>query len=157
MDVHDVDDEPLTARQFGRGRLRQKEGRLQIATEQITPVLERDVPDRRRVKRRRVIDQNIETAKHSLGMFDQRAELFDFKQIETDHGRAIGANGIQGASQFICGSRRAMAMNQNIGAMCVQVAHDLRSDSSCSAGHQGGFALQGLAACATCWFHGELL
>jgi hypothetical protein len=56
MDIDHVDDETVLRAQTGRGRLREKQGRFQVAPHEIVPLRHSDLPDRRRVKTGRVID-----------------------------------------------------------------------------------------------------
>jgi len=56
VDIDHVDYEPALLRQAGRRRLREKQRRFQVAADEIIPLRKGDLPDRGRVKTRRIVD-----------------------------------------------------------------------------------------------------
>lgn len=155
MNVDDVEDQAVRQTQGGCSRLREEQRRFEIRADQIVPIFERDFSNGCRVKRRRVVDQNIELAEMPTSLFHQVAERGRLEQIAREPQCAIATDLFEFGAQFLSRIERAMMMDHYICAGRVQLASDRSAYPSCASGNQSDFAREGVALGISC--HGDSL
>ena len=141
MDIDDIHDAAVPATQFGSRRLRQKQRRFKVGTEQIVPLLLAHLVQRCGIKTGSIVHQRVEMPELSHGLFDHLMQCRDLQQIGFYSARRIRANFIQFGTQCQRLIRRSMIMDRDIRSRCMQTAHDGRADALRSACHQYSFAL----------------
>jgi hypothetical protein len=141
VDVGDVDDAAAALFQFGRGGLRQEQGRDQVAAHQVVPVLHGDGADRGRIEARRVVDQHVEPAEGGDGLVDQARQTVDVEQVGLDQRHRIGPDGVQLVLQRARLVDRTAVVDHQVGAAGMQQAAGCRAHPFGPAGYQYDFAL----------------
>ena len=144
MYVDDVEYEAMREPQGWRRSLGQKQRGLQVGAEQVVPVRFGDFTDRCRVKRRGVVDQNVESSKSLLSKVRKLAELRGVEQISADTCGAVRALRVEFGDERLGFFGRALVVHDNLGACAVEDLHHLGADATGAARDQRHFAGEGL-------------
>ena len=127
VDVGDVDDRAVGLPQRRRRGLRQEQRRLEVGAHQVVPVGGVDLADRRRVERRRVVDQRVEAAVGAERALDQRRQLRQLEQVRLHQRDRIGADAVELGLQQPRFAGRAAVVQHQVRARGVQPAADRRA------------------------------
>ena len=132
---------PCVFLQRGGRRLREEQRRAQVGADEIVPVLDGDLADRRGEERRRVVDQAVEAAEGRQRLLDQRRELGDVEEIGLDQRHRARADVVELGLQQARFAGGAPEVDHQVGAGGVQAATDRRSHPSRATGNQHRLAL----------------
>jgi hypothetical protein len=101
----------------------------------------RDAAEGRRIEGRGVVDQHVEAAEARDGRLHEAGQRRGVEQVAgRDQGR-VRALALEAGGERIGLRARAVAMDDDVGAGRVQVAHDLGADAPRRAGDQRGASL----------------
>ena len=138
VDVDKIENEALIAPELGRGRLREKEWRPQVAADEILPLPECDFADWRGIKARSVVDQNVEAPESDHSLLDEAGNRIQIGKVSVH-----GACGLSSALVEITGQGgrrlgRTAMVNHNIGARPMHGPYNRGTNATCSARDQHG-------------------
>src|SRR6185503_18064361 len=123
--VDDIDDDAARRAQGRHESLGEEQRRLEIAAEEIVPLLERDGADRRGIEVRRVVDEHVEPAARALEHLRGHAlDCGDVAHVGADRERRLRATAIQLGGQLLGFGCRAVVVDRDVRAGRVQRARD---------------------------------
>jgi SAM-dependent MidA family methyltransferase len=124
VNIGDVHDGSPSGAQFFAACLDQKQWCLEIGADEVIPIRRPDLPQWRRVKCRRVVDQEIKATKKGLRVDCQLFDRREFQQIGFECAGAMRAQAVQFRLKTGHSRCRTVIMQQNAQAGCVQMPRD---------------------------------
>jgi hypothetical protein len=147
MDVDDVDDEPAPLGEARDCRLGEKQGCLQIGTDEVVPLRPGDFPHGGGSKARGIVDQHIHAAERSNRRVHQGLGSLGTQQVRAVHGGRTRPRPIELLCQVRGRLRRGSIMNEYARPGAVQGAGDLGADAPRASGDEDHFAVERRVAC----------
>ena len=136
VDVGDIDDGPAPGLEVGGGGLDQKQGRLEIAADQVVPGRLVDLPQGGREEAGGVVDQPIELAEVSDDGLDQSAQLITGQEIGLEEMGGAWAELVQLGGEGAGFGRVGAVVQGQGGAFAMQVAGNGGAHPAGGAGDQ---------------------
>ena len=140
--VYDVDNCAIRIAQVRSRRLRQKQRCLEVASNELVPLLFVDAANRCWIEAGRAVDEAVQTPAPSKHVADEQRQTLGIQQVRLKGRRRISANAVEPACETLGLISGTSIVDRNTRAVLVQACHNSRANSSGRAGDENNFVVE---------------